>query len=764
MSTTTLELADQSMPSLLWRAAKLAVAKRISAEMPSREVLPRPRSGSQGEPRGWNDAAAYENFKGWVYSAVDAKAKRVAELHVELWRVGTDGEEMEIFAHPYLDGMRRPNPIMTGYVLRYLTSVWLDLNGNAYWLKIKSGLGVVTGYFPLRPDLVRIVLSKTDGFIGFNFFPNGLGNEKQFIPREEVIHFAEPNPSDLLQGFATIRGAVDDINADNAARAFVAKFFKNQARPDYVLESPVTTTEDIARLQARLYNFHAGYDNFGLPAVLPLGSKITPLTFNPADSQLHEGFERDRDSILAAVRTPKIVLGLTDGVNFATADKQLTVWNQASIAPRLTLIHEGINCQHLEVDYQTGPRVARLESRFENPVAEDREQKREDLKLMFSTSSITPNEIREEFGLDPMPNADDLLAPASLFPLGDISSSSRSNSNGQAALQVVPQAKAEAIDAVAVVVPQARRLRAAKVLDFSTAEARSAIWKRSDRLMASGERVMRRTFERTMRRQGERVVAKLEAQLALRIAAFAGWSKEKVRRKLVAQRKEAIAKQEVDPILGGAWDDSQENLFVGAQMSPAIANATALGGNAAAAQIGIDFSLDSPLAQEFLAQKRAKLAGQVNATTKAQLSASLAAGLEAGEALRDLINRAEEVFDMTGTPGGRERAVRVARTETTAAFSRGKILAATSPQAEGVVKSKVWLTADDDRVRDGAPGKGNHVILDGVTLPLFDESGQESVFSNGLTSPGIVGPSPGAGIASEIVNCRCDIVFEVEGE
>lgn len=759
--TTALELADRPMPALLWRAMKLAVAKRISSEMPDERVLPRPSSGSNGEPRGWNDRAAYDNFKGWVYSAVDAKGKRFAELDVELWRIDTDGTESELFEHPYLAAMRRPNPLMTGYALRYLTSVWLDLNGNAYWLKIRNSLGVVTGFFPLRPDLVRVVLHEKDGFVGFNFFPNGTGNEKTFLERDEVIHFAEPNPMDLLQGFPTIRGAVDDINADNAAREYVAKFFRNQARPDYVVTAPVTSPADVTRLLARLMNMHGGLDNFGLPAVLPTGSTVEPLTFTPADSQLHEGFERDRDSILAAVRTPKIVLGLTDGVNFATADQQLAVWNQASIAPRSTLVHDGINCQHLEVDYETGDRVARLESRSENPVSEDREQKRADLELQFSTSSITPNEIREEFGRDAIEGADDLLAPASLFPLGASAPAPSSPPSSAPAPTDPDENRAQALH----VAQEKVEARSAKVIDFTTEEARRRLWKQSERLLDSGERVMRRTYTRTLRRQGERVIPKLRDQLRLRLAQFEGWSREKVRRKILAMQRDAEAKQVVDPILGGAWDDDEENLFVAAEMRPAISNATALGGNSAAAQIGIDFALDSPVVQEFLAQKSAKLARVSNPTTKTQLSASLAEGLEAGESLTQLVDRAEEVFELTETPGGRARAVRVARTETTAAFSRGKVLAATAPEAAGIVKAKVWITADDARVRDAAPGEGaNHVILDGVSLPLFDDAGRESVFSNGLTSPGIEGPSPPAGIAAEIVNCRCDIVFDVEGD
>jgi SPP1 gp7 family putative phage head morphogenesis protein len=85
------------------------------------------------------------------------------------------------------------------------------------------------------------------------------------------------------------------------------------------------------------------------------------------------------------------------------------------------------------------------------------------------------------------------------------------------------------------------------------------------------------------------------------------------------------------------------------------------------------------------------------------------------------------------------KAMRVARTETAAAASYGQL---SSAEQTGVLKTKIWLSSRDARVRD------SHAALDGESRQL------NGVFSNGCTAPGI------GGDASEVINCRCVMQFE----
>jgi hypothetical protein len=71
------------------------------------------------------------NNKGFVYAAVNAKAREVMAIDWRLFQVkGDDHEEQE--DHDLLNLLDAPNDNMSGLELKYLTSALLDVQGNTY--------------------------------------------------------------------------------------------------------------------------------------------------------------------------------------------------------------------------------------------------------------------------------------------------------------------------------------------------------------------------------------------------------------------------------------------------------------------------------------------------------------------------------------------------------------------------------------------------------------------------------------------------------
>jgi phage portal protein BeeE len=90
-------------------------------------IIERPGAGVPVDP-----SRALDNNKGFVYAAVNAKAREVMTIDWRLFAV--NGEETnEKTDHPLLDLLDSPNDNMNGLELKYLTSACLDLTGNAYW-------------------------------------------------------------------------------------------------------------------------------------------------------------------------------------------------------------------------------------------------------------------------------------------------------------------------------------------------------------------------------------------------------------------------------------------------------------------------------------------------------------------------------------------------------------------------------------------------------------------------------------------------------
>ncbi|HEY2471057.1 MAG TPA: phage portal protein [Terracidiphilus sp.] len=113
-------------------------------------VIERPGGGHHIDPE-----KALANNRGYVYAAVNAKAREVQNIDFRLFEAkGDDHNEKE--EHPILDLLDGVNPDMIGAELKYLVSSHLDLVGNCYWLLTdKNGKPVKTDLE--KPDAIYLL-------------------------------------------------------------------------------------------------------------------------------------------------------------------------------------------------------------------------------------------------------------------------------------------------------------------------------------------------------------------------------------------------------------------------------------------------------------------------------------------------------------------------------------------------------------------------------------------------------------------------------
>ncbi len=199
-----------------------------------------------------------------------------------------------------------------------------------------------------------------------------------------------------------------------------------------------------------------------------------------------------------------------------------------------------------------------------------------------------------------------------------------------------------------------------------------------------------------------------------------------------------------------AGDDASDAIRV-----DAVHRVTAAGLQA----MGINLSLRNPLVEGVL---RDQLGGKITGireTTRRDVMASLEASWKAG----DSIPRAARALRASAPEIAASRSRTIARTEMLAAVNGGAHALA-SISNEAALSSgepallKIWLCADDEKVRDthGFDGGAAETYGPGGGIPM-DE-------------PFLVGDSelqyPGDpdGAASEVINCRCALSYEEAGE
>jgi len=334
-------------------------------------------------------AQLLSGYEGFIFACVNLIASRVAACRLRLWR--SDGtRETEVANHPLLELVHEPNPYMTGYTFLYLTESWMELSGNAYWVKVGPEM------WPLPPQWVRMVPGDWPRVIhGYIYTPPWLPDGLAFSD-EEVLHFKRPNPQDpFYYGASTLRAAFGETEYWRLANEYRTKKLENGGVPPAaVILSQEALPEDLDRIRAEFERLHAGTRNAGKPAILPPGTDVRLVEIPAVDREFAEALRLTRENILAIFGVPASKLGLVTDVNRANAEaNDLTFLNEV-IRPRLRFLEDVMNS---ELSYLYGED---LRLGFDDPVQRDWEFSLRKVETLVSLGVMSPEEARREMGLE----------------------------------------------------------------------------------------------------------------------------------------------------------------------------------------------------------------------------------------------------------------------------------------------------------------------------------------------------------------------------
>jgi HK97 family phage portal protein len=336
-----------------------------------------------------NPSELLEGYEGFIFACVNIIASRVAGSRLRLF--GREGDsEREIPVHPLLEAIREPNPYITQYTFLYLTQAWMELTGNAYWVRAGQEL------WPLPPQWVRVVPGQWPRVIqGYRYNPPWL-TEPMVFSDQEIIHFKRPNPQDpVYYGASTLRAAFGETEFWRLAGEYRNNRLENGGVPPAaVVLSEEASPEDMDRIRAEFQRLHRGTANAGRPAILPPGTEMRLLEVPPVDREFAESLRLTRENILAIFGVPGSKLGLVQDVNRANAEaNDLTFLNEV-IRPRLRFLEDILNS---EITYLYGDS---LSLRFDDPLPRDWEFALRKVETLVTLGVMSLDEARREMGLD----------------------------------------------------------------------------------------------------------------------------------------------------------------------------------------------------------------------------------------------------------------------------------------------------------------------------------------------------------------------------
>jgi len=682
------------------------------------------RMGAIGEPldsdsrafTGDSDYLEAMRRSTWVYAACGAIADNFCRPRWWFEKATGKQKQREVDIPELSQLLRRPTPYHTGAELFEATVIHLLLTGKAFWyLSEMTALSMFeTTYSPngkaavaldeagkpklknptfpiaagkpkeiwyLRPDCVTpVVGAKGKLFDHFVYEPSP--GVKYDIPAEAMIYFRRFDPTNMTEGLGVIEAASTTLEADQRAADWNRRFFKNSARPDFVLGTDQElTAEQITRYSAEWKTNFGGQDRAHRVAFLGGGIKPIPFSIAQADMDFINLRKFGREEILAMFRVPPAKVGIFEYANYANAKEQDKIFWGECMEPIMRRF----------ADKLTAELVSRYDAQaafaFEDMTPTDLELQSRIATALIGNGVWSPNEARQQLGLgEEYDGGDRYYVPMTFVPVSDFdnpiypsapagqgpeetpSSSDETGEDGQGEnSSETPNAE-----------DSPEKQNTSKILTLPDSKA-----VRHARLL----RPIRRLF-------GDEAKRQFQAQQGVIIPAMA--SNEALAELIDAGQRNnqgtirKIAQRDVSNIVAQLTDWQGVNGRFGKAMEAKYKAAISLVGPAALAELGIDldFNVGNPHTIAFLKSYIPKLAGGVTEETRGLISGAIKAGIENAESLSQIQDRVRDVFS-----GCKEfRAENIARSETARATTKGDIAAW---QQSGVVEGKIWRLGPD---------------------------------------------------------------------
>jgi hypothetical protein len=301
---------------------------------------------------------------------------------------------VEIEEHPIIEAIYATGPTFTGHTTRELSQKWLDLVGEAFWIKERNAAGMPVNFIPVPPHWV----TNTPRSAEQNYFEiqTPSGGLDQVKP-EDMIWFYHPdphNPYERGSGMGVTLG--DELETDEYASKFMKQFFYNSARPDFLISSSELRKEDTTRLEKRWVDKLRGWRRSFLPFFMNREVKVHQLGTDYSHLSMLDLRKHQRDAIIQVYGVPPEVLGIVEASNRATSEVAEYLYARWVLVPRLEFLRT--NLQHrLVYEYDD-----RLILDYDSPVAQDKEH-------ILNVATISPwalmiDEWREMMGKLALPD------------------------------------------------------------------------------------------------------------------------------------------------------------------------------------------------------------------------------------------------------------------------------------------------------------------------------------------------------------------------
>lgn len=377
--------------------------------------------------RSWSKYQQLTQYRRYVYAIVSAIIEVVSKIEFEVYKYDKNKKAPQA-NHPFLQLMRKPNPEASQFQFLELHFLYMNLVAESYWYLIKREKSKkIEEMYILRPDLMKVKREdkfkygksagedNPRGLITEFEESTGKGKSEKFDP-QEILFFKTAHPLTQDHGMSPIQAGQTYIETEGNTAEWTKNTIKNSGRPSGVLGvEGLSNEEQIKKIKKQFKENYSGVENAGKTLLLGGIKKLSyqKLGMELGEVALKELKDMNKDDVMFMYRASKVILGITDDVNRASAMEMKAVFYENIVKPQLDRFVDHLNAFLMT---QIDPN-ATIE--YKDPSFITTKEKVEEW-TKGADVWLTRNEIRaaRSPSLNPIKGGDSLYIPVQMVPIG----------------------------------------------------------------------------------------------------------------------------------------------------------------------------------------------------------------------------------------------------------------------------------------------------------------------------------------------------------
>lgn len=689
--------------------------------------------------------ANYENFalQGYsgntvVYSAISKIATACAGINWEVYsKKGSKLTQVE--ESPLLALIERPNPLQAQASFIEAVVAFRLISGNSYIEANQPFAGKPPlELWPVRPDKMKVIGGLNGYPSAYEFSYNGNSRRwpvDQVKMQSQIMHWKMFNPLNDWYGLSPLQAAMLSLDQNNYGQRWNLALLKNSATPSGVLQMKVSDVNPRGELTELQYirikkEFEEGYQgarHAGKPLILEGGLNWTNLSLSPKEVDFLKGREANAIDLCVAYGVPPEMMGLGQKTFANYAEARLAFYEE-TVLPTMDSLRDSLNMwltpsfgEGIYLDYDKDDIEALLPRRTGL------------FTSLAPVKFLTVNEKRKATGYDDIEGGDELDAQTPA-PFG---APAPDNQDPPVDPAKKPPKKPKPDDTEVDPADDEEtddNAKSFKSVNLFTRVEKVQSWKKQN--------AHRAQLQKRFAREAAVDFNSLGAKLAHTANSLKGSDTKVI--------EYALHKVATDWSLHELTPTLKKNI----QFTLEDFGGTIFGDVKSAGISFIETKANLKFdhyVKDYVKRHTAKQISTINGTNEKTIrrvvSKYVQQTLDSGGTVPDLADMLQNKFDELSDAS----ANRIARTEVGMASSNGSLNAIKSLQVPNMTKE--WVSAEDDRVRDGDHGGADHASVDGDVVDIDDKFTVPPDAS--MDCPGDLSAD-----ADQVINCRCVLVYK----